>query len=69
MEKGKQISQRIKYDTENERKLMIEIIKRLDNLINGLSQDKTQIEDQIKRVKRIREQQIEIQNRFQSTFE
>ncbi len=48
---------------------MTEIIKMLDNLIHGLSHDKTQIENQIKRDKKIREQQIDLQTKFQNTFE
>ncbi len=69
MEKGKQPSQRIKYDTDTEQKLLTEIIKRLDNLIYGLSHDKNQLENRIKRIKKIKEQQLNLQIDLRNTFE
>ncbi len=57
-----------KYNIEKENELMSEIIKKLDHLINTLSIDKIQLENQIKRIKKIREQQLELQRSLKNTF-
>ncbi len=58
-----------KYDIEKEKELMSQIISKLDYLIHTLTIDKNQLENRIKRIKKIKEQQLNLQIDLRNTFE
>ncbi len=58
----------ITYNAEKENKLMSETINHLDTLITFLLKGKNQLENQIKSITKIREQQLEIQRSLKNTF-
>ncbi len=59
----------IKYDIEKEKELMSQIVNKLDNLIDTLTADKNKLENRIKRIKKIKEQQLNLQIDLRNTFE
>ncbi len=58
-----------KYNIENEKKLMSQVIDNLDNLIRTLTIDINQLENRIKRIKKIKEEQLNLQIDLRNTFE
>ncbi len=68
MEKGKQTSKRIEYDTYDEQASMEEVIYKLGILQYRIMADKTKIEQQLKEVQEITKKCRTLKNQIKNIF-